>query len=149
MGGQTFFLKKNNVRKKLAILLHSSEPNVFITTHQQPENSENNFNHRSSNASLPSPVLSSCSSPVSFMSPINHMPSPYSESPWTLPHGSNGEDGIIYTGLIGSLIREEGHIYSLASSGDLLYTVHKSIEWRIKWSIRKLLHQFTSGLSGG
>ncbi|KAL7593182.1 hypothetical protein Lser_V15G34537 [Lactuca serriola] len=132
MAGKTFFSKKNKVRNKLAILLHSSEPNVFITTHHQPENSENNFNHRSSNASLPSPVLSSCSSPVSFMSPINHMPSPYSESPWTLPHGTNGEDGIIYnTGLIGSLIREEGHIYSLASSGDLLYTGSDSNNIRV------------------
>ncbi|CAH1450358.1 unnamed protein product [Lactuca virosa] len=79
MAGKSFFSKKNNVRKKIAILLHSSEPNVFITTHQHPENSENNFNHRSSNASLPSPVMSSCSSPVHFMSPINQMPSPYSK----------------------------------------------------------------------
>ncbi|XP_023747535.1 protein JINGUBANG [Lactuca sativa] len=132
MAGKTFFSKKNKVRNKLAILLHSSEPNVFITTHQQPENSEISFNHRSSNASLPSPVMSSCSSPASFMSPINHIPSPYSESPWTLPHDSNGEDGIIYnTGLIGSLIREEGHIYSLASSGDMLYTGSDSKNIRV------------------
>ncbi|KAL7593187.1 hypothetical protein Lser_V15G34538 [Lactuca serriola] len=132
MAGKTLFSKKNNVRKKIAILLHSSEPNVFITTHQQPENSENNFSHRSSNASLPSPVMSSCSSPVYFMSPINQMPSPYSKSPWTLPHGRNSEESVIYnTGLIGSLIREEGHIYSLASSGDLLYTGSDSKNIRV------------------
>ena len=66
------------------------------------------------------------------MSPINHIPSPYSESPWTLPHDSNGEDGITYnTGLIGSLIREEGHIYSLALSGDLLYTGSDSKNIRV------------------
>lgn len=60
------------------------------------------------------------------------MPSPYSESPWTLPHDSNGEDGITYnTGLIGSLIREEGHIYSLASSGDMLYTGSDSKNIRV------------------
>ncbi|KAL4555707.1 hypothetical protein LXL04_038335 [Taraxacum kok-saghyz] len=111
-------------RQKLAVLLHSSEPNVFITTHQQPENTENNVNHRHSNASSSSPVLSSNSSP------INQMPSPYSKSPWTLLH--DHDDGSIHsTALIGSLIREEGHIYSLASSGDLLYTGSDSKNIRV------------------
>ncbi|CAH1450362.1 unnamed protein product [Lactuca virosa] len=126
--GKPVFFKKNTLlrRQKLAVLLHSSEPNVFITTHQQPEN----IDHRSSNASLPSPDLSSNSSPV--MSPINQMPSPYSKSPWTVPHGSNGDEGSIHnTALIGSLVREEGHIYSLASSGDLLYTGSDSKNIRV------------------
>ncbi|KAL4555708.1 hypothetical protein LXL04_038336 [Taraxacum kok-saghyz] len=131
MTGKPVFLKNNSLlrRRKLAVLLHSSEPNVFITT-QQPENTENNISHRYSNASSLSPVLSLNSSPV--MSPINQMPSPYSKSPWTLPHGSNGNDGSVHnTGLIGSLIREEGHIYSLASCGDLLYTGSDSKNVRV------------------
>lgn len=60
------------------------------------------------------------------------MPSPYSKSPWTLPHSSNGDDGSIHnTALIGSLVREEGHIYSLATSGDLLYTGSDSKNIRV------------------
>uniref|UniRef100_A0A803MCN5 Uncharacterized protein n=1 Tax=Chenopodium quinoa TaxID=63459 RepID=A0A803MCN5_CHEQI len=56
--------------------------------------------------------------------------SPYSKSPWSahmaLPtsmlEGSLSNNGGYYNCLMGSLIREEGHIYSLATSGDLLYT---------------------------
>ncbi|VFQ69247.1 unnamed protein product [Cuscuta campestris] len=36
-----------------------------------------------------------------------------------------------YTGLMGSLVREEGHIYSLAASGDLLYTGSDSKNIRV------------------
>nr|XP_043621831.1 protein JINGUBANG-like [Erigeron canadensis] len=119
-------------RQKLSVLLHSSEPNIFITTNKQHENSESD--HRSSNASSISPSMSSTSSPVShFMSPINQMPSPYMKSPWiNLPYGNDGENSYIgNTGLIGSLVREEGHIYSLASSGDLLYTGSDSKNIRV------------------
>lgn len=59
------------------------------------------------------------------------MPSPYLKSPWSFPHGSNDDDGIHNTALIGYLIREEGHIYSLASSGDLLYTGSDSKNIRV------------------
>ncbi|XP_024966068.1 protein JINGUBANG-like [Cynara cardunculus var. scolymus] len=130
MTDNTIVSQKNTVlrRGKLSFLLRSSEPNVFITTHDQPENT---VDHRRSNASSLSPVLSSTSSPVHFMSPINQMPSPYTKSPWILPF-INGDDGNIQnTGLIGSLIREEGHIYSLASSGDLLYTGSDSKNIRV------------------
>ncbi|KAI3695558.1 hypothetical protein L1987_78555 [Smallanthus sonchifolius] len=116
-------------RQKLAVLLHTSEPNVFITTHHQPETTD----HRRSNASYPSPpAMSSTSSPVYFMSPFNNMPSPYSKSPWVhLPYQNNGNT-VHNTGFIGSLIREEvGHIYSLASSGDLLYTGSDSNNIRV------------------
>ncbi|KAF5812366.1 putative [Myosin heavy-chain] kinase transcription factor WD40-like family [Helianthus annuus] len=116
-------------RQKLAVLLHSSEPNVFITTHHQPET----IDHRRSNASSFTPVASSTSSPVYVMSPFNHMPSPYSKSPWVnIPFTNNVGNSIVSnTGLIGSLIREEGHIYSLASSGDLLYTGSDSKNIRV------------------
>lgn len=54
------------------------------------------------------------------------MSSPYLKSPW---QGNNVDDG--GSGLIGSLIREEGHIYSLACSGDLLYTGSDSKNIRV------------------
>ncbi|GMH23556.1 hypothetical protein Nepgr_025399 [Nepenthes gracilis] len=54
-----------------------------------------------------------------MMSPLNQ-PSPYVKSPWfklsSQPYGRNGN------GLIGSLHREQGHVYSLAASEDMLYT---------------------------
>ncbi|KAK1439893.1 hypothetical protein QVD17_05717 [Tagetes erecta] len=115
-------------RRKLAVLLHSSEPNIFITTKNHSENnSDDSFDHRQSNASSLSPDVSSASSPVYFMSPLNQNQSPYNKSPWTLPQADNVDN----TGLIGSLVREEGHIYSLACSGDLLYTGSDSKNIRV------------------
>ncbi|XP_050384234.1 protein JINGUBANG [Argentina anserina] len=65
-------------------------------------------------------------------------PSPYSKSPWsTHMHSSNASpDAVRETNyspnvLMGSLVREEGHIYSLAASGDLLYTGSDSKNIRI------------------
>nr|XP_043622549.1 protein JINGUBANG-like [Erigeron canadensis] len=129
--------KDNNIiragKQTLSVLLHSSEPNIFITTnYKQHENNESG--HRSSNASSVSPNTSLNSSPVRhFMSPIKYMQSPYSKSPWTnLPYGSDRENGYIgNTGLIGSLVREGGHIYSLALSDDLLYTGSDSKNIRV------------------
>ncbi|KAF7840897.1 protein JINGUBANG [Senna tora] len=77
--------------------------------------------------------------------------SPFSKSPWlqTLPfnspanfhHHHDGDDGESFppNGLIGSLVREEGHIYSLAVSGELLYTGSDSKNIRV-W---KNLKDFT------
>ncbi|KAI3675266.1 hypothetical protein L1987_84854 [Smallanthus sonchifolius] len=121
VSGKTTLLR----RKKLAVLLHSSEPNVLIPTHNQPENNDNSSDHRQSNASSLSPYRSSTSSPVYFTSPFNQMTSPYTKSPWTVNPPGN------FHGLIGSLTREEGHIYSLACSGDLLYTGSDSKNIRV------------------
>ncbi|XP_071694481.1 protein JINGUBANG-like [Rutidosis leptorrhynchoides] len=61
-------------------------------------------------------------------SPI--MKSPWNEStPWTI---ANLDDpNYPMNGLVGSLVREEGHIYSLAASGDLLYTGSDSKNIRV------------------
>nr|GEW34128.1 protein JINGUBANG-like [Tanacetum cinerariifolium] len=110
-------------RQKLAVLLHSSEPNIFISTH------ENSLDNRPSNASSLSPDISTNSSPINhFMSPLNQMSSPYTKSPWTFPYNNDNDTNI---GLMGALVREEGHIYSLASSGDLLYTGSDSKNIRV------------------
>ncbi|CAH9146951.1 unnamed protein product [Cuscuta epithymum] len=65
---------------------------------------------------------------------FGHYPSsPLSQSPWhahrSMAPPSN--DVYSYTGLMGSLVREEGHIYSLAAYGDLLYTGSDSKNIRV------------------
>ncbi|KAL5788492.1 hypothetical protein ACOSP7_005441 [Xanthoceras sorbifolium] len=75
-----------------------------------------------------------------LMSPWNN-PSPYTKSPWTAPFPVN--DKLAGNGLIGSIVREEGHLYSLAASGDLLYTGSDSKNIRV-WKNLKELTGFKS-----
>ncbi|KAG8474368.1 hypothetical protein CXB51_033726 [Gossypium anomalum] len=81
--------------------------------------------HRESNGFTASPrysnntTTSGDASPY-MMSPLNPCASPYNKSPWiasTPPDSDFGQNG-----LIASLVREEGHVYSLAASRRLLYT---------------------------
>ncbi|KAK4426340.1 protein JINGUBANG [Sesamum alatum] len=77
-------------------------------------------------------------SPRSLSIPSVDLPStPSSQSPWSsqeLPES---------TGLVGSLVREEGHIYSLAAAGDLLYTGSESKNIRV-WKNQKEFSSFKS-----
>lgn len=67
--------------------------------------------------------------------------SPMMMSPWNQTSGSPfqkvqwlpGDDGgsLPQNALVGSLVREEGHIYSLAATGDLLYTGSDSKNIRV------------------
>ncbi|GMP31594.1 hypothetical protein CsSME_00005744 [Camellia sinensis var. sinensis] len=68
--------------------------------------------------------------------------SPLSKSPWS-SHAAEIDDTYSYTGLMGSLVREEGHIYSLATSGDLLYTGSDSKNIRV-WKNQKEFSGFKS-----
>ncbi|MFS7979745.1 putative [Myosin heavy-chain] kinase transcription factor WD40-like family [Helianthus anomalus] len=112
-------------RAKLGDLFHKSEPNILLTADQQHE-THTGSHHRHSNVS---PTISPNSSPVNyFMSPV-HNTSPFSNSPWNFSLAGDGP--VPKTGLIGSLTREEGHVYSLASSGDLLYTGSDSRNIRV------------------
>ncbi|CAH8380038.1 unnamed protein product [Eruca vesicaria subsp. sativa] len=77
-------------------------------------------------------------SSVSTMSsgPTSGDGSPCVMSPWARvspPWATEfNEDNLLETnGLIGSIVREEGHIYSLAASGDLLYTGSDSKNIRV------------------
>lgn len=70
------------------------------------------------------------------MSPWNQT-SPSQPSPWSSTT-SPGQEG-----LIGSLVREEGHIYSLAAAGGLLYTGSDSKNIHV-WNNMKLLTTFKS-----
>nr|CAD1841385.1 unnamed protein product [Ananas comosus var. bracteatus] len=60
---------------------------------------------------------------------------PIRQVPWTHLPGllTSDEEGgpTAATGLVGSLVREEGHVYSLAASGDLLYTGSDSRNIRV------------------
>ncbi|EPS72451.1 hypothetical protein M569_02302, partial [Genlisea aurea] len=72
-------------------------------------------------------------------------PSPLSKSPWSSHAVDPGtsSDSYSYTGLMGSLVREEGHIYSLAAAGELLYTGSDSKNIRI-WKNQKEFSGFKS-----
>ncbi|RCV19299.1 hypothetical protein SETIT_3G373500v2 [Setaria italica] len=79
--------------------------------------------------------------------------SPFAMSPWTqLPglgfgagdgdhHGAAGDT--TRTGLLGSLVKADGHVYSLAAAGDLLYTGTDSRNVRV-WRDRRELGGFRS-----
>lgn len=74
-------------------------------------------------------------------SPYNPV-SPYTKSPWS-SHFTNFEESYCPNGPMGSLVREEGHIYSLATSGDLLYTGSDSKNIRV-WKNQREFSGFKS-----
>lgn len=76
------------------------------------------------------------SSPM-MMSPWNQT-CPFQPSSWSSTSSSPPKDG-----LIGSLVREEGHIYSLAAAGGLLYTGSDSKNIHV-WNNMKLFATFKS-----
>ncbi|KAJ3674401.1 hypothetical protein LUZ60_005017 [Juncus effusus] len=116
--------------------------------HSEEENSSNN------GIFTPSPIMSpdylsdmnptSSSSPSPYnLSPWNPtMPSPFINSPWIQLGGFLDEiPGT--TGLVGSLVREEGHVYSLATSDQLLFTGSESKNIRV-WKNRQEFGGFKS-----
>ncbi|KAJ6774467.1 F-BOX AND WD40 DOMAIN PROTEIN [Salix purpurea] len=74
--------------------------------------------------------------------------SPMDKSPWSSQTNVNVpfediDDNFSDNVLMGSLVREEGHIYSLATSGDLLYTGSDSRNIRV-WKSRREFAGFKS-----
>lgn len=140
-------------RPKFGALLHSDPGMPSTNNHDDDSYSKNHrhsiaydYPHRhSGDSAATSPGFdtgSSASSPYT-MSPWNQ-PSPYTQSPWITPSPFNlFDDGTQRNGLIGSLVREEGHIYSLAVSGDLLYTGSDSKNIRV-WKNLKEFSGFKS-----
>ncbi|KAH6791842.1 Transducin/WD40 repeat-like superfamily protein [Perilla frutescens var. hirtella] len=140
----------------------SKQPLIFAQT-KQPEQEEYSF--RMSTTSEPfSPTdhdrppphasfdactssYSSSAASVWEQSPKSSTPSlassPVSKSPWRSSHMAPSDHSYSYTGLMGSLVREEGHIYSLAASGDLLYTGSDSKNIRV-WRNQKEFSGFKS-----
>ncbi|KAI3500533.1 hypothetical protein L1887_36355 [Cichorium endivia] len=79
-----------------------------------------------------------------FRIPSSAQTSPLSKSPWSSYTERPGQDNSgDYVGLMTSLVREEGHIYSLAASGDLLYTGSSSKNIRV-WKNQKEYSGFKS-----
>ncbi|KAM0949977.1 putative [Myosin heavy-chain] kinase transcription factor WD40-like family [Dioscorea sansibarensis] len=111
-----------------------------------PATSEDDLSNRRSSCS--GSHLSPQSSPCN-MSPWHQFPSTYAASPWSqassaaAPYYYHDQGGNAGTSLIGSLVREEGHIYSLAASGSLLYTGSDSKNIRV-WKNQKEFSGFKS-----
>ncbi|XP_061348653.1 protein JINGUBANG isoform X2 [Gastrolobium bilobum] len=136
--GGTMLVERNTLhRPKLGAFLQSDPTLKFYATNHDVDE-ENRLSNGSASASSPrnyadsssTPTTSSNSASPYLLSPWNQTSSPYNKSPWLFQSpGINlfqNDDDNNYdfpqTGLVGSLVREEGHIYSLAVSGDLLYT---------------------------
>ncbi|KDP46192.1 hypothetical protein JCGZ_10032 [Jatropha curcas] len=126
-------------RPKLGALLHS-DPAIFPN---QEDDNNYSFSQKNSSASLSSPRSPRSGEASPYMMSPWSQPSPYSKSPWIIPspmiinpkHNNNG--------LVGSIVREEGHVYSLASSGGLLYTGSDSKNIRV-WRNLKEFSGFKS-----
>lgn len=122
-------------RSKLNNIAHS-DPNMSSTIHDEV------FNVRNSSASAVTPGFFdqnrlSCEGSPMTMSPWNNT-TPYNKANWT-PFEENAPQNV----LIGSLVREEGHIYSLAATKDLLYTGSDSKNIRV-WKNLKEFSGFKS-----
>lgn len=115
-------------------------PKLSAILRSDPKNDEEEMNRRS-NVSMDSsvPPSSGENSPL-VMSPWNHPSSPFAKSPWTK---SSSPMGLPQNGLIGSMVREEGHVYSLAATGNLLYTGSDSKNIRV-WKNLKAYSGFKS-----
>ncbi|KAJ4733166.1 Transducin/WD40 repeat-like superfamily protein [Rhynchospora pubera] len=137
-------LKEKNSPRRLKnklINLFRAEPIIPQSNSEEDDSTHNSFSTSSSTASPD--YLSDMNPPSTSPSPYNlspwnpTMPSPFTKSPW-VTYGGFFDEGPS-TGLVGSLVREEGHVYSLAASDDLLFTGSESKNIRV-W---KNQHEFT------
>lgn len=132
-------------RRKLGALL--TDPATQDNEHDEFTSYRHRYSDASptTNSAADNPAIyysnpsSATSSPYNPMSPWSQ-PSPYNKSPWihqlvasSLPaeYGDDERAAANTYGLIGSLYREEGHVYSLAASGGLLYTGSDSKNVRV------------------
>ncbi|XAR72855.1 [Myosin heavy-chain] kinase [Bertholletia excelsa] len=129
VGGRVATNLENNTfrREDFGRLLHS-EPDILASRDDTED------------APTDSPRISDGSPRSSgYSSPSNTPPSPLRKSPWSratsplflLDGDDSGGRELPRYGLIGSLTRQEGHIYSLAASGDLLHTGSDSKNIRV------------------
>ncbi|KAL4566307.1 hypothetical protein LXL04_030421 [Taraxacum kok-saghyz] len=101
-----------------------SDPNLSFSFSDTDED----FNSRRSDFSGYTPQRTSIEGSPMMQSPWNQG-TPFLPSPWTT--SNVGDPNCPKNGLVGSLVREEGHIYSLAASADLLYTGSDSKNVRV------------------
>ncbi|CDP02439.1 unnamed protein product [Coffea canephora] len=109
---------KNQRRQKFGNILHQSD-----------HADEEEYHTRISSTSDATPANHEQNSRLTSQIPTD-LVSPLSGSPWS-SHVEMASDSYSYTGLMGSLVREEGHIYSLAATRDMLYTGSDSKSIRV------------------
>ncbi|XP_074279279.1 protein JINGUBANG-like [Silene latifolia] len=140
-------------RSKYTNMTHS-DPNISPI----PDETASDYDNRQSSFSVSGmgnsfiddqQRLSTETSPM-MMSPWNQV-TPFTKAQWSqqseMMPSMTDDDQSVQNPLIGSLVREEGHIYSLATKGDLLYTGSDSKNIRV-WKNLKEFSGFksTSGL---
>lgn len=129
-----------------------SDPRIQSASDEDDEENSSPSTNRMSSASatgywsdqVVDPMASIEGSPYN-MSPWNPASSPFVKSPWI--HSSAAVSPLPddpHASLVGSLVREEGHVYSLAASGDLLYTGSDSNNIRV-WKRWREFAGFKSG----
>ncbi|PON56970.1 Coatomer beta subunit [Parasponia andersonii] len=154
-GGTTMIADRPLVpgRAKFGALLHS-ESNIFSPRHHASHIDDDSYSRRHSSSSAMSPRSFVSVSPYAMSPWNNQSSSPYTKSPWITsspiifnPFDEDDDENSPRNGLIGSMVREEGHVYSLAVSGDLLYTGSDSKNIRV-WKNMKEFSGFkcNSGL---
>ncbi|CAN8327494.1 unnamed protein product [Cochlearia groenlandica] len=115
----------NNPRPKFGDILKADHDGIF--PNEDPIIISTSLTHHrfsTVSASTMSSGLGSGDGSPCVMSPWGRV-----SPPWAADFN---EDNVLETnGLIGSIVREEGHIYSLAASGDLLYTGSDSKNIRV------------------
>ncbi|XP_075485847.1 protein JINGUBANG-like [Primulina tabacum] len=100
------------------------------------------FATRNSNLSTYEISRFSCEGSPTMASPWNQN-SPCARSPWTSNFSRNLSQNVSQNGLICSLVREEGHIYSLAAKDGTLYTGSDSKNIRV-WKNMQVFSAFKS-----
>lgn len=127
-------------RRSLPSMSHNmmhSDPNLSSSTV-----TDEDYAARNSSFSAFDPSRMSGEGSPMMMSPWNQT-TPFNKSPWSQHFDENPPQNLPQNGLISSLVREEGHIYSLAASRDLLYTGSDSKNIRV-WKNMKEFSAFKS-----
>ncbi|CAL4891289.1 unnamed protein product [Urochloa decumbens] len=137
-------------RKKLLQFLRP-DPAVAAAPPKPPPPSDDDDDDGYASCSTPTTPTTGATTPSTTTTTTNSAAaSPFVMSPWTqlpgLGFGAGGgkNDDANKTGLLGSLVKADGHVYSLAASGDLLYTGTDSRNVRV-WRDRRELGGFRSG----
>ncbi|XP_061372712.1 protein JINGUBANG-like [Gastrolobium bilobum] len=145
-GGGTMLVESKPMhRPKLGTFFHSDPPSSPHNNQHQPSPPSPSPQRRPSNAATASPRYLNNASPY-MMSPFNNQTtsSPFTKSPWL--HNDIDNNNLLLeneNGVVGTLVRKEGHVYSLAVSGDLLYTGSDSKNIRV-WKNLKDYDAFKS-----
>ncbi|KAJ8763413.1 hypothetical protein K2173_002296 [Erythroxylum novogranatense] len=140
--GRNMIAEINSIphRLKLGAILHSEAPIFPRADEDSNSNSPSAMSPRPYYYNSSAPTTPTGDSSPNVSSPWNQ-PSPYARSPWIIP--SPVTHNFPNNGLIGSIVREEGHVYSLAASGNLLYTGSDSKNIRV-WKNLKEFAGFKS-----